>query len=415
MNYLITPPDQLIETTVELPLSKSISARRILIDAISNITSPGEVAHCDDITALTQALQCPNGATAHVNASGTALRFLTAYFAATPGKSVVIDGCQRIRERPLGILLEALRSLGADIQCLDKEGHAPIAVTGKQLTGGCLEIDASVSSQFVSALLMVAPTMASPLNMTLTNNIASAPYIKMTVDMMQQRGANVDINGQSISVTPGAYITAGKAVERDWSAASYWYAIEAISAGWITLPGLTEHSLQGDSEMQHIGEKIGVITNFDDDDAPDSAVLSATPDIYGRLSLDMTATPDLVPAVAVAACTVGIPFVFTGVKALHDKECDRVEALQAQLLKLGCIVECDNNDTMAWNGRRMPVAQRPVIDTYNDHRMAMAFAPVAIFVPGIVIKDIEVVDKSYPDFWKHLTEAGFTLEQWLEE
>lgn len=412
MDYIISPPEDMLETTVQLPLSKSLSARRMLIDAISGITSDGPVADCDDISVLREALNAANGSVVNVGASGTALRFLTAFFAATPNRSVTIDGCERLRQRPLSILVDALRSMGADIQYVGVEGFAPITINGQQLSGGDLEIDASVSSQFISALMLLGPTMDAPLNITLLNNIASAPYIKMTAVMMEQRGAQVEIAGQKIIVNPGAYTSAGAAIEPDWSAASYWYAITAISAGWVTLPALQEKSLQGDSAIRFFGEQLGVVTNFDDEDAPDSAVLSASPEQYGRISLDMTATPDLVPAITVTACTLGIPFHLTGVKTLHDKECDRVDALCREMLKLGCILECDGPDNVAWDGRRVPVSERPIIDTYGDHRMAMAFAPVSIFVPGIVIRDVEVVAKSYPDFWQDLTAAGFSLREW---
>ncbi len=412
MDYVIFPPEEMLEATVHLPLSKSLSARRMLIDAICGTTSPGAVADCDDIKVLGDALAAADGSTVNVGASGTALRFLTAYFAATPGRDVTLDGCERLRQRPLSILVDALRGMGADIQYLGEEGFAPIAIKGSRLNGGDLEIDASVSSQFISALLLMGPTMQHPLQITLLNNIASAPYIKMTAAMMEQRGADVEISGQKVIVRPGQYSGIGEEIEPDWSAASYWYAITAISAGWVTLPGLQEKSLQGDSAMRVFGEQIGVNTDFDDEDTPDGAALSASPEQYGRLSLDMSATPDLVPAIAVTACTLGIPFHFTGVKTLHDKECDRVEALRHELLKLGCILECDDSDSMSWNGRRMPVNERPIIDTYGDHRIAMAFAPVSVFVPGIVVRDIEVVDKSYPGFWRDLTAAGFVLREW---
>lgn len=407
----------MLETQVQLPLSKSESARRMIMDAVSHTVSPGPVADCDDIRVLADALaaDAASGATVDVGASGTALRFLTTYFAATPGTGITIDGCERLRQRPLSILIDALRAMGADIECLGSEGFAPVRIRGRQLAGGDIEIDASVSSQFVSALMMMGPTMAAPLNITLTNNIASAPYIRMTALMMEARGADVEIAGQTVHVRPGAYTLPGGPVTADWSAASYWYAITAVSAGWVTLPGLEENSLQGDSAMRRYGEQLGVNTDFDDEDTPDAAVLSASPEQYGRITLDMTGTPDLVPAIAVAACTLGIPFHFTGLATLHDKECDRVAALQQEMLRLGCILEAEDRDSLAWDGRRAVVTTRPVIDTHGDHRMAMAFACVAIFVPGIVIRDIEVVDKSYPGFWRDLTAAGFTLHEWTGE
>ena len=414
MDYIITPPDEMLECTVELPLSKSLSARQLIIDAVSGLTSDAELAQCDDTDILRAALG-RNSGTVDVGAAGTAMRFLTAYYAATPGTDVVLDGCERMRKRPIALLVDALRLLGADIEYAGEEGFAPLHIRGRRLAGGTVEIDASVSSQFVSALMMVGPTMEAPLHIVLRNNIASAPYIKMTAGMMERRGADVEIAGQTVIVSPGKYTCAGGAIERDWSAASYWYAIAAISAGWVTLPGLEEHSMQGDAAMRAFGERIGVLTAFDDEDAPDAAVLSASPEQHSRLTIDMTATPDLVPALAVASFTLGIPFHFTGVATLRDKECDRIAALTAEALKLGGIFESENVDTLSWDGRRCPVGERPMIDTYGDHRMAMAFAPVSIFVPGIVIRDAEVVSKSYPRFWEQLAEAGFTVAEFTGE
>ena len=411
MDYRILPPEEIIETTVQLPLSKSISARQLLIDAISGIPSASPLAECDDIESLRRCLAAGNGQQLNVGASGTALRFLTAYYAATDGADVVIAGdpASRLNERPVGLLVDALRSLGAEIEYLDGDGHAPLHIKGHRLTGGDVAMDASVSSQFVSALMMVGPTMEAPLKITLLNNIASAPYIKMTAAMMERRGARVEIAGQTVTVEPGNYTLPGGEIERDWSAASYWYSLVAISAGWVTLPGLIKDSLQGDSLMLRYGAELGVVTDFDDEDAPDAAVLSGSPEQYGRLSLDMAATPDLVPALAVAASTLGIPFRFTGVKTLHDKECDRIDALCREALKLGAVFETEGADILYWEGNRHPITELPLIDTYADHRMAMAFAPVSVFLPGMVIRDVEVVNKSYPGYWDDLRATGFTL------
>ena len=412
MDYVIYPPEGMLETTVTLPLSKSISARQLIMDTLSGTDSGHELADCDDITALRSALAGRGQGIADVHASGTALRFLTACFAALPGTDVTVTGTPRLCERPIANLVDALRQLGADIEYTDGEGHAPLHIRGRQLSGGEIEMDASVSSQYSSALMMVAPYMQNPLVLTLLNNIASAPYIKMTALMMEARGADVEIAGQRIIVRPGGYTRAGGAVERDWSAASYWYSVTALSAGWVTLPGLTANSVQGDSAMRQYGERIGVTTDFDDEDAPDSAVLAASPEQFSRLTIDMGATPDLVPALAIAASTIGIPFRFTGVATLRHKECDRIAVLCREALKLGAVFETEGDDILVWEGHRHAITERPVIDTADDHRMAMAFAPVAVFVPGLVIRDAEVVRKSYPGFWDDMRAAGFTVEEY---
>ena len=409
MEYRLFPPDEMIEATIELPLSKSLSARQLILDAVSGIDSGYPLADCDDITALRDALATGKTGTVDVHASGTALRFLTAYYAATAGTDIVLTGTPRLCMRPIAGLVNALRALSADIEYVDKEGFAPLRIRGRQLNGGNVDMDASISSQYVSALMMMAPTMSSTLTITLLNNIASAPYIKMTAAMMERRGVEVEIAGQRVIIEPGSYTGPGGEIERDWSAASYWYSVVAISAGWVTLPGLCKDSIQGDSAMLKYGAELGVNTDFDDEDATDAAVLSGSPEQYSRLSLDMSGTPDLVPALAIAASTLGIPFRFTGVKTLHHKECDRIDALSREALKLGAVFETEGDDVLFWEGTRHPLTELPVIDTHDDHRIAMAFAPLSVFVPGMVIRDVEVVEKSYPGFWDDLRKAGFIL------
>lgn len=407
----------MLETQVQLPLSKSESARRMIMDAVSHTVSPGPVADCDDIRVLADALaaDAASGATVDVGASGTALRFLTTYFAATPGTDITIDGCERLRQRPLSILIDALRAMGADIECLGSEGFAPVRIRGRQLAGGDIEIDASVSSQFVSALMMMGPTMAAPLNITLTNNIASAPYIRMTALMMEARGIDVDITPDGVVVKAGAYTPApADAVSGDWTAASYWYTVSALSSGWIALPGLALPSAQGDSVMTEIGERLGVVTGTaDPDDYPNLAdgtlQLMPSPEVFSRLDIDATDCPDLVQTLVVAAIMLGMPFHIAGVSTLHNKETDRVKALINECLKFGCMLE-EERGALVWDGRRMPITALPVVDTYDDHRMAMAFAPAAIFIPGLTVRDPGVVTKSYPRFWDDLAKAGFVIQ-----
>lgn len=333
------------------------------------------------------------------------MRFMTAFYAATPGVSVTLDGCQRMRERPIKPLVDALASLGADISYTGVEGFPPLKIEGRRLRGGDIHIDASVSSQFISALLMVAPTMESPLVLHLDGDRVSTPYIKMTVEMMRTRGIAIDTDRNTVTVTPSPYRPVCETVEHDWSAAAFWYEIAALTAGWVTLNGLHAHSLQGDSVLAEIGPRFGTVTEWEGDNAE----LSATPDLYSRLDLDMSDTPDLVQPLAVTACAVGMPFRFTGVSTLRSKETDRIDALCRELHKAGCMVEAEGDTAIAWDGRRMPLQEIPVIDTYGDHRMAMSFAPLAVFLPGIVIRGIETVDKSYPAFWDDLRAAGFTL------
>ena len=427
MKYAIFPPEEILQATVTLPLSKSESARRIVIDAVGGYTTAAEdVTDCDDTRALMQAISARTGRV-DIGAAGTAMRFATAFFAATEGADIILDGIERMRHRPIAPLVEALRRLGADIEYTDAdgekakgtEGYAPLHIRGRRLEGGTVNIDATVSSQFISALALVAPLMRNGLRIVLEGDVTSAPYLRMTLEMLRLRGIDAALEGNDVCIhgTAADIKAAETPVGRDWSAASYWYAIAALSSGWVTLPGLQlGYRLQGDSVAAEIFERLGVISeqNPEDEDTGkriDGVGLSASPEVYSRLDLDMSATPDLVPALAVAATMLGVPFQFHGVHTLRDKETDRLEALSTEALKIGAVYEIDGDDSIGWEGRRVPIRTLPIIDTYGDHRMAMAFAPAALYLPGLVIDSPEVVSKSYPGFWDDLRNAGFTLKE----
>ena len=442
MIYRLTPPEDIISTAVDLPLSKSESARALVIDAVAGTATTAEVANCDDTAAIAAGLAQHDGYV-YIGAAGTAMRFLTAFYAATPGCDVVLDGTERMRQRPIGALVDALRAIGADIVYAGQEGFPPLHIRGKRLSGGTVTLRADISSQFVSALMMVAPLMAEPLTVRFDGEPVSAAYIRLPADMMRRRGVDVQLTPMAVEVPKGEYNSEQLKISADWSAASYWYEITAISSAWVTLPGLTYPSMQGDSAMAKIGYQIGVSTGLpaanpfddtededEDDDTPfqdpavfnpealrgaEALMLSPSPEMYGRLDLDMSDTPDLVPAMAVTAGLLGIPFTFTGVSTLRTKETDRIAAIAAVALKLGMVFDTDTADSLSWDGRRMPITVMPRIRTYDDHRMAMAFAPAALLIPGLMIEDPEVVSKSYPDFWRHLADAGFTIEQAEEE
>lgn len=409
MSIQIFPPEEIIETTVAgLPLSKSIAARALVLQALTPMSPAipaGCLPDCDDINVLKAALEVRQGAV-NIHASGTALRFLTAYFAATEGTDVVVAGTERLAERPIAPLVDALRSLGADIEYVAAEGHAPLRIRGKRLRGGTVALDASKSSQFVSALAMVAPSMADGLRIELGGRVPSMPYLNMTLRMLEARGIDARMEAYTAVIPAGTLRYAEPECEPDWSAASYWYEIAAVTAGWVTLPGLRAGSLQGDSILASIGERFGALTEF----TAAGAELSASPDLYSRLDLDMTDYPDLVPALAVTAALIGMPFEFTGVANLRDKECDRLEALRLNLLRLGVIAEV-GRDSFGWEGGRMPISEIPSIDPCGDHRIAMAFAAASAFVPGLIIQEPEVVAKSYPGFFDDLAAAGFTISE----
>lgn len=414
----ILPPEQMIDAAVTLPRSKSIANRALIMTALAGAPLPSlDKAPSDDVRVMTEALASGARGTVDIGPAGTAMRFLTAYYAALPGAEVTLTGSERMLHRPIAPLVDALRSLGARIEYAGEEGFPPLKISGTKLRGGDIDVDASLSSQFISALLMVAPGCDTPLTVHLKGKAVSVPYIDLTLEMMRNRGIHARRDGMTVSVAPGRYAApAADDDERDWSAASYWYEIAALSAGFVTLSGMREGSKQPDAAVAEIYTKLGVVTTYGDRDDDGnyigpSAMLSASPEVFSRLDLDMSGMPDLVPAVAVTACMLGVPFRLEGVANLRIKETDRIAALIAELDKLTFSVGTDGDDTLVWEGKRHPVPAIQPIETYGDHRMAMAFAPAAIYIPGLTVLDPEVVTKSYPGFWDDLTAAGFELRE----
>ncbi len=413
----VTPPEEILIATAALPASKSIAARAMLMAAIAGqAPAPqGPDDECDDLRMLRRALSAPPVGNKDAGASGTAMRFLTALYAATPGADVTIDGTPRLRERPVSQLVDALRALGADIEYTAADGRLPLRMRGRQLRADSpVVVDATVSSQFISALLLVAPTLPGALELRLKGEPASMPYIDLTLDMMRRRGIAARREGADITVAPGSYSLTDADNEPDWSAAAFWYEVAALSAGWVSLPGLKPDSLQGDARARHIFERLGVLTDFTDRDddgepIPYGAQLSASPEVFSRLDLDLSATPDLVPALAVTCCLLGVPFSFTGLHTLRSKECDRIQALIDELDKLTFSLAAPAPGTLQWEGQRHPVAEILPLDAHGDHRIAMALAPVALHLPDITIRGAETVAKSYPAFWEQLQQAGFTI------
>lgn len=415
MNYRIFPPEELMDAHVALPLSKSISNRALIINALAGAAAPLEgVADCDDTRAMLAALADPQAPDVNIGAAGTAMRFLTAYFAAQPDRIVTLDGSERMRKRPIGPLVEALRAIGADIRYAGEEGFPPLEIHGRQLAGGTVSIDSGVSSQYISALLMIAPVTESGITLTLEGEPVSTPYIRMTLDIMRAFGITGEKEGDTIRVPHGRYTLPDSfTVEADWSAASYWYEIQALTCGWTALDGLTEHSPQGDSACIGLFSQLGVETGFET--APCRADLEASPDLTPRFTADLSDTPDIAQTIAVTCSMLGVPFRISGLRSLRIKETDRIAALAAELLKVGVVLTVEGDDIIEWDGARRPLTEMPEFDTYDDHRMALAFAPVAVFIPGIVIKDAGVVSKSYPGYWNDLTAAGFRIEEIKEE
>lgn len=411
MDIRIYPPEEMIEAAVRLPLSKSISNRYLIINALTpGGYAPVEVAACNDTDAMVAALMHSSGEI-NVGPAGTAMRFLAAYFAAKEGCQVTLDGNERMRRRPIGPLVDALRQCGADIEYAGEEGFPPLRIKGAKLHGGEMNIDASISSQFISALLMIAPTFSSALTLNLTGEIASLPYLKMTLEMMRRHGIDAELYRDTVTVKPGTYLhVSDEKIERDWTAASYWYEICALSAGWITLEDMSLPSLQGDSALAEIFPKLGVISEPDEENA-ENLSLNPYPDYHSHIELDLADNPDIAQTLVVTCCMLDIPFRFSGLKSLYIKETDRIEALRRELAKLSYNISVEADGVLTWHHERIPVQRVEPIDTYGDHRMAMAFAPAALFISGLQINDAEVVAKSYPDFWKDVESAGFRIEE----
>ena len=412
MSILLSPPERL-HADVRLPASKSLSARALVLDALSGAGGEGlsNLSDCDDTRAMRSAFAA-TGDTINIGAAGTAMRFLTAFLSVTAG-SRTLTGTERMCHRPIGILVEALRSLGADIAYLGEEGFPPLRITGRTLNGGRIEVDGSISSQYVSALLMIGPTLRGGLTLSLRGHIASRPYIEMTMALMRQFGACVDWTDERTIAASGSYRPTRYSVEADWSAASYWYEAVALSqddSAEVRLHGLQEKSLQGDSLVSTLFEPLGVRTEFCCDALGPSIRLTKRGKAAARMEQDFAMQPDLAQTF-VACCTLlGTRFRFTGLESLRIKETDRLRALQNELRKLGFVLYEPTCGTLVWDGETCDV-QPAALDTYEDHRMAMALAPVALRTGSLRINNPEVVSKSYPRFWDDLVAAGFRIAE----
>jgi len=409
--YEIIAPETL-SADINLPASKSISNRALIIHALSGGQLPQNLSDCDDTRAVINALRdMPE--TIDVGAAGTAMRFMTAYLAVTEGEHV-ITGSERMRHRPVGVLVDALRMLGATINYVAEEGYPPLHISGHPLLGGKLEIPGNVSSQFISALLLIGPVMHLGLSLHLTGEIVSRPYVDLTIHVMHGFGAEVDwTSPDTIEVQPRPYSNAPYLIENDWSASSYWYELASlypISEANVSLRGLEDSSRQGDSVVKYIFSLLGVKTAFDEPHSgkPTTVRLTRHLDSVSQLSYDFLNCPDLAQTVVATCCGLGVTFHFTGLASLRIKETDRIVALQRELRKLGFIIQIINNEELLWDGSVCEPSMEP-IDTYEDHRMAMAIAPLAVKFPGLRINNPEVVTKSYPDFWKDLRKASFTI------
>ena len=415
MQYNIIAPEALNQT-IKLPASKSISNRALIIHALSGShVLPENLSDCDDTEVIVQALQ-NNPYEINIKAAGTAMRFMTAYLATREGEEHVITGTERMKHRPIAVLVDALRRLGADITYVGEEGFPPLRIKGRKLEGGLLEVPGNISSQYVSALLMIGPMLSNGLTLHLMGDIISRPYIDLTLWMMHEFGAAADWSDyETISVQPQPYKERAYYIESDWSAASYWYEMMALSKqkdDEVRLEGLMDGSKQGDSTMRYIFSLLGVKSIFGttEEGVPTTVTLCHSGRCVPRLEYDFMNAPDLAQTFVVCCCMLGVPFHFRGLSTLKIKETDRIEALKKEMLKLGYVVHDVNDSELYWNGEKLDHGDDAVaIDTYEDHRMAMAFAPAAFRLDSLRINNPQVVSKSYPSFWEDLRKAQFVI------
>ena len=410
MDILIKSPSKYTACTVKLPTSKSISNRLLLLNALSYSSFDiKNLSDSDDTKVLLEVLNS-NSTTFDIGAAGTSMRFLTAFLSKVVGEWV-LTGSARMKQRPIGVLVDALSQLGAKIEYIENEGYPPIKIFGSALEGGDITLPGNISSQYISALLMIAPQVENGLTIHLEGDIISKPYINLTLNLMAEYGVKGFWHDDKTIIIPEAnYTPKPMMVEADWSGASYWYEIVALNPGLeVVLQGLKKNSLQGDSKVLDIFSNLGVVSKF----TRKGLTLSSNGVCAKSFKYNFVNQPDLAQTVVVTCCLLNVPFVFTGLQTLKIKETDRINALIKELNKLGFKLSTNDIDTLEWNGEKEDVNSDETIevDTYEDHRMAMAFAPAASRVSSLVIKDAGVVSKSYPLFWEDLLKVGFGIDQ----
>ena len=409
MQYTISSTKKKLEGEIVLPTSKSISNRVLIINALAYSPFPiSNLSDSDDTRVMKQVLNS-NTDKFDIGHAGTAMRFLTAFLSKIVGKWE-ITGSERMQQRPIKILVDALNSLGGKIEYIHNEGYPPLCIYGSNLKGGELELDGSISSQYISALLMIAPTIENGLTLTLTNKITSASYIDLTLKLMAKFGIQYDWEGNQISIPEQSYRAVSYTVEADWSGASYWYQMAVLAEeADILLKGLELDSLQGDCVQANWFEEFGITSKQEGNAVRLKKTETILPSKYIR---NFVENPDIAQTFAVMCVCKRVPFHFSGLETLKIKETDRIHALIAELSKLGATLCEPKHGELAWDGQldESKFYSTVAIDTYHDHRMALAFAPVALANGCIVINDPMVVTKSYPGYWDDLRKIGVKVD-----
>jgi 3-phosphoshikimate 1-carboxyvinyltransferase len=395
-----------IETQIAVTGSKSESNRLLVLQALYPNLAIENLSASDDTVVLSKGLKVQNG-TVDIHHAGTAMRFLTAYFAGKEGAEIILTGSTRMQERPIGVLVDALRSLGANIAYVNAEGYPPLKISGKKLTNEKVTVAAHISSQYISALMLLAPSLSNGLTIALEGKVTSVPYITMTLALLNRMGISGSFSENEITILPSEKVhDIAIVVESDWSSASYFYSIVALSENTkIKLSSYRKDSLQGDAALSRIYESLGVKTEFLE--AENAIVLSKSGvEIQDNIQFDLANTPDIAQTIAVSCFGLGRGCILTGLHTLKIKETDRLVALKMELEKLGARVEISEDSLQLYSSNE--VVKHIAIDTYHDHRMAMAFAPLGLKVP-ITINDCGVVSKSFPSFWEDMTRIGVSV------
>ena len=405
--HLAGPQSPILQGTLRITGSKSESNRLLLLQAQYKGIRIENLSNSDDTRVMQEAL-ASGDSLLDIHHAGTAMRFLTAYLAGQPGKEVTLTGSARMKQRPIEILVEALRGLGADISYLQAPGCPPLRIRGSRLEGKQVTLPADISSQYISALLLIAPTLPQGLLLTLEGQITSLPYIRMTLELLNRLGIKTEMQGNRIRVYPKREIPVQTlVVESDWSSASYYYSTAALAApgSRIVLRSYRQESLQGDSVLQRIYGELGVSSIFEGDQL---ILTREDTQPVSHLSLDLMEAPDLAQTLAVCCFGLGISCELRGLHTLKIKETDRLNALEVELTKLGASVEVTDHSLRLHKGKTPKAGES--IATYNDHRMAMAFAPMALRT-DLYIEDAGVVSKSYPGFWEDFRILGFRCQE----
>lgn len=410
--HLVPPSTHQLKASIQITGSKSETNRLLLLRALYPVLSILNESNSDDARAMEVGLNTDSG-TVDIHHAGTAMRFLTSYFASQGGKSVVLTGSSRMQERPIKILVDALRSMGADIAYQGAEGYPPLRISGKRLNQNKVILPANVSSQYISSLLLIAPSLPQGLELHLEGKITSVPYIKMTLALLDAIGIKNSFEGSTVKVSPRLEVSPREmVVESDWSSASYFYSLVALASegSQIRLSAYKENSLQGDSVLATIYSRLGVNTEFKNTEVILTKISKPTEECFSNgLVWDLANAPDIAQTIAVTCYGLGISCSLSGLHTLKIKETDRLEALYTELTKLGAEIKVTDKE-LELKARTQSINSKVTIATYNDHRMAMAFAPLALYTP-IEIQDAMVVTKSYPDFWSDMETLGIGVEK----